>query len=301
MRYWTCAKPPAAIGEAYGISVEHLGEVTVPWDIGNATESAVETANRCRRLVIEQSYEGFWLKNVMNDAIVPVKDNRDWWVAWGQTFARVVATMGLPVRMWAVDHARYPGRRNEQDWILESIVRPLREACEPVGGVVGMFGLSMVDAPTMWTTPKALVDDAGHWPLAVERGAPWLMMPGQYRNALPRPTTPEFLSNVFHMRDLGYTELIVWSDPRDDAFGRPKTKPQDWHGLLTAAALMEGRAVDVREWSPPSWLPVIEEEPEVREPNRRPLPAEDAISIRPVTIAEPPKDRPTTPDPADEP
>jgi len=264
MRYLLTTAPPPAIASDYGLNVEHAVPVFVPGDEGNGNAAGVATATQLAR-ACRAGASSVVLRNVMRNGdawggnIHEDSDARMWWEAWASSFIKMASTITDIVdriECVAIDHARYPTRREREeiDWLYHTIAAPLEKALDVR---VGMYGLGST-SPTVWKdapTFACMYRDVEWDP----RMIPWTIMPGQWRPNGGTVTVTEFIGVLDYLKDEGFDTVCVWSDPRKDAMGNPKTKPQDWHAFLTAAVLMSGRVVDVRKYEPPSWLPPIDE------------------------------------------
>lgn len=277
MRYWTTTKPPAGMAERYGLRISHAPPVAVPAagadpaDLASARNAAWETMRRILAK-IEGGSTGVVLRHVCSgrtDFPQVLGGGRSWWAEWAKHLAtELVQLADHELQAIGIDHATYPGRRMAEEvaWQREEIVQPILKATHEQGTRVGMYGHPK-HSPTAWHWPWALAErvEQLYGPQQLpfewdERALAWCIMPGQYRNHGGPPTTAEFISVLEWLRASGCRDVLVWSDPRDDDNGRPKTRPQDWHALLVAAAIMEGRRVTVHEYDPPAWLAELVEQ-----------------------------------------
>lgn len=261
MKYLTTTEPPAAIRDDYGLRIDWAPPVFCeanddPAKAGQATAAAARDR-------IRQGHPAITLRDVFNDRVRPVKDNTDWWETFCEAFTRWLSIDADQIEAVCIDHARFGGARRQpewMDWMRVHLTLPLLNLSERVR--VGMFGMPY-DSPTVWTRPAdyadAVTDKYGARPRPDdydERAIAWTIMPGQHRDG-PPPTAAEFTAILDMLQSQGIDTVCVWSDPRKDAMGRPKTSPADWHDFLTAAAIVAGRRVTVPTWEPPAWLPAV--------------------------------------------
>ena len=253
MRFLTTTRPPE------GILAHDLGIEWAPPVFFRRDEPDPETAaGRVVAQILDAMSDGhraITLRDWCNDAVMPVTENRDWWTHATEALAKQLGGLDRAPECIAVDHARYPSRRtpDEQRWLIAQI-DALRNATDRLG----LYGIHGVE-PTVWTAADryAWLDDDAY---SIE-SIPWTIMPGQHRNQDGPPTVLEFAGVVHALEARGFDTCVVWSDPGVDAFGRWKTRPDHWHALLTVAALLRGRRVEVPAWEPPSWLPGQAEQP----------------------------------------
>jgi len=263
MRYLTTTQPPAAITSDYGLQIEHAPPIFVLENAETPEAAGLKLADDIGRAV-RAGASAVTLRNVMREGDAwggEIWDDNGgylWWqrcltTAW-ESLSRMTDTLDA-LDAVAIDHARYTDwtSPDEKQWQREFAVVPL----EQLEIRVGMYG-HHDHSPTVWTDAAAYRNmrfDGLDRPDTI----PWLIMPGQWRQNGGPVSTAEFVGVIDMLDRYGFDCVCVWSDPRKDAMGNPKTRPQDWHAFLTAATLMSGRVVDVRKYQPPSWLPTIDE------------------------------------------
>lgn len=273
MRYLTTTEPPQALVEDYGLRIEHA-----PPAFTKTIDDPAAAGRVLAKDVQEyaaQGYSAVTVRDIFNRRIRPVTEQREWLERLCDSFVKWLSTNLDGITALPIDHARYPTRRTESevDWMRETLVLPLQE----LGVEVGLYG-NPTDSPAVWTHPWELEDRVralyGQWalPFDYQEGAiAWLLMPGQYRPGGPPPSVTEYIACLEYVAAQGINTVCVQSDPKNDAHGRPKTSPQDWHDFLTAAALLEGRRVEVPTWDPPAWIPGTRRQPKKNQPSTRPV------------------------------
>ena len=249
MRFLTTTRPPEGI-LAHDLGIEWSPPAFFRRDPGTPEEAAGIVIAQILD-AIRQGARSVTLRDWANDTVLPVAANREWWVQATEQLAKQLSGLDTRLDAIVVDHARYPGRRSdeEQQWQADCLADLIS-----ITDRFGAYGVPQY-GPTIWTNAA----EFGWRGAAIYsvHDVPWLIMPGQHRNSAPPPTVLEFAGVVDHVIRLGMDTCVVWSDPGIDQFGRWKTRPDDWHALLTVAALVRGRRVEVPQWEPPAWLPPV--------------------------------------------
>lgn len=255
MRYLTTATPPRAIVTDYGLPIGQARPVFVDREIETGQQAGLRLG-RDILTEVKAGHDAIVLRNMFKLADTPDAADREWWTGCCGALVNALMDEIADIAAIAIDHARYPGGATpeEKAWQDSLLVRPLKDLAIRLGVPlrIGMYG-HHERSPTVWASA-----DAYGWNDVYARDVlAWAIMPGQHRRQAPPATAAEFAGVLEALRLRRVDTVCVWSDDRRDEFGRSRTKPQDWHALLTAVAIVEGRALDVMPWSPPSWLPPV--------------------------------------------